>query len=160
METIDVTGLNKATVLVALYNTAKPQGMGFLHYDPTPMALDEAKEILSQTTDFDYLKGRVMKVDLSEDTFDPWLFDRDNGEGAAKRVIDSLRETNDPNNKTIQKKHSDNTYLSAIYTETHLKDKMKITTKGKHVEINLGLSDMEEFLQPKINKIKEKEIDK
>ena len=36
---------------------------------------------------FDYLYGRVMKVDLSKDTFDPFLYDRDNGQGAAERAI-------------------------------------------------------------------------
>jgi hypothetical protein len=34
---IDLKGLNKAAVLAALYNASKPQGMGFLQYDPTPM---------------------------------------------------------------------------------------------------------------------------
>jgi hypothetical protein len=38
-----------------------------------------------------YLKGRVMKVDLSGDSFGPWLYDRDNGDGAAERVIAELR---------------------------------------------------------------------
>ena len=32
-----------------------------------------------------------MKVDLSQDTFDGWLYDRDNGEGTAQKVIDELR---------------------------------------------------------------------
>ena len=56
------------------------------------MTVAEAEEILNQTTYFDYLKGRVMKVDLSsDDSFEEWLYDRDNGKGAAQRVIDSLR---------------------------------------------------------------------
>lgn len=33
-----------------------------------------------------------MKVDLSSDVeFEEWLYDRDNGQGAAQRVIDGLR---------------------------------------------------------------------
>lgn len=41
---------------------------------------------------FDYLYGRVMKVDLSSDeSFEERLYDRDNGTGAAQRVIDRLR---------------------------------------------------------------------
>lgn len=36
---------------------------------------------------FDYLQGRVMKVDLAGDELDPRLYDRDNGEGAARRAI-------------------------------------------------------------------------
>lgn len=40
---------------------------------------------------FDYLNGKVMKVDLGQDEFDPRLYDRDNGEGAAQRAIDNLK---------------------------------------------------------------------
>jgi hypothetical protein len=32
-----------------------------------------------------------MKVDLSGDAFDAWLYDRDNGQGAAREVIANLR---------------------------------------------------------------------
>lgn len=89
---VDIKGLNKAEVLAALYNNSKPLGLGFLHFDPMDMTVAEAEEILNQTTYFDYLKGRVMKVDLSsDDSFGEWLYDRDNGKGAAQRVIDSLR---------------------------------------------------------------------
>ena len=90
-ELISLIGLNKTKVLAGLYNAAKPLGMGYLQYDPSPMTPNEAKELLFQDDDFHYLKGRVMKVNLSGDTLDPRLYDRDNGEGAAKKVIDFLR---------------------------------------------------------------------
>lgn len=41
--------------------------------------------------DFDYLQGRVLKVHLSDDELDPWLYDRDIGQGAAERIINTLR---------------------------------------------------------------------
>lgn len=42
--------------------------------------------------EIDYLHGRVMKINLKSDTeFDPRLYNRDLGEGAAERVIQSLR---------------------------------------------------------------------
>lgn len=88
---INITGLSKAAVLKALYDNAKPLGMGFLHYNPKPMELAEAEELLIHSHYFDYVHGRVMKVDLKYDTFNPWLYDRDNGEGAAERVITLLR---------------------------------------------------------------------
>jgi hypothetical protein len=87
---IDIKGKNKAKVLAALYNNAKVQGLGILHFDPIPMTEEEAQEILKEHTYFDYLKGRVMKVDLSEDSFDPWLYDRDNGQGAAERALKNI----------------------------------------------------------------------
>ncbi|GAG30986.1 unnamed protein product, partial [marine sediment metagenome] len=48
-----------------------------------------AQEILDQGhTYFDYLKGRVMKINLSSDELRTALYDRDNGEGAAAQALD------------------------------------------------------------------------
>jgi len=89
---ISLNGLDKADVLAALYNASRPLGMGNLHYDPKEMTRDEAQSHLRPGENyFDYLKGRVMKVDLSGEMLDPWLYDRDNGEGAAAAVIERLR---------------------------------------------------------------------
>jgi len=88
---IDISQFEKADVLAALYEFAKPQGMGFLHYTPLSMSRTEAVELLANQTYFDYLHGRAMKVDLSGDTLNPRLYDRDNGEGIARQAIDILR---------------------------------------------------------------------
>jgi hypothetical protein len=91
---IDIKGKNKAAVLAALYNASRPLGMGVMHFDPALMTVEEAVEIILEippvALSFDYLKGRVMKVNLSGDEFDPWLYDRDNGEGAAARALEGL----------------------------------------------------------------------
>ncbi len=50
-----------------------------------------ARTLLKSHTYFDYLAGRVMKIDLSGDELDPRLYDRDLGQGAAERTIDALR---------------------------------------------------------------------
>lgn len=97
-EEIDIKGLDKGDVLAALYNASQPLGMGFLHYDPAEMTADEGRSLvadqLKRTAEFgqarayfDYLKGRVMKVEVSLDTLHPGGFDRDNGEGAARRAL-------------------------------------------------------------------------
>ena len=89
---IDISSLNKAEVLAALYNRAKPLGMGFLHYTPEDMTILEAQALLDTgQTYFDYLKGRVMKVRLNEDVFNPRLYDIDNGYGAALDIINTLK---------------------------------------------------------------------
>ena len=91
---INIEGLNKAEVLRDLYNASKVQGLGFLQATGVPMATTEAEELLTQTTYFDYLHGKVMKINLVSDVeFDEWGYDRDNGPGSAKRVIDILRQT-------------------------------------------------------------------
>lgn len=96
---IDIKGLDKAAVLAALYNRAQPQGMGFLHFDPKPMTTEEAAVHLEAVkpfdSRFDYLKGRVMKVQILGDELYEGLYDRDNGQGAAARAIDSIRQTSD-----------------------------------------------------------------
>ena len=90
LKVIDISKLSKVQVLVALYNASQPFGTGLLHYDPAPMSEEEAADLLEQSTYFDYVKGRVMKVDLSKNEFNPRLYDRDNGPGEAQRVIDAL----------------------------------------------------------------------
>lgn len=90
---IDIKSVSKAKVLAALYNASRPQGMGFVHYGPGDMTEEQAAELLSKNTYFDYLQGRVMKVDLSGDTLETRLYDRDNGPGAAERAIKHLIAT-------------------------------------------------------------------
>lgn len=92
-EGIDISNLNKGDVLAALYNASKPLGMGHLCFTPENMMRKEAEGLLKEQTHFVYIQGRVMKIDLSTDILEPWLYDRDNGEGAAQAVIDGLRQT-------------------------------------------------------------------
>ena len=97
---MNIKGLDKAAVLAALYNHAQVLGMGVLHARKGDMTLEEARKILAggdstdyphkQTTYFDYLHGRVMKVDLSGDKLRTELYNRDNGPGAAERALSDL----------------------------------------------------------------------
>ena len=90
---IDIKGLNKAEILAGLYNSSKPLGMGVLYYNPMDMSIQEAQKIIDQDiTDFDYLQGRVMKVNLSTDVLDSWGYDRDIGNGACEAVINHIKE--------------------------------------------------------------------
>ena len=103
MSHINISGLDKAAVLAALWNRANPPlrgSMAMLHYRPSPMSLDEASAIIEDRLSgeyatglirFDYLLGKSFKLDLTEDTVDAWLYDRDHGDGAAQRAIDELR---------------------------------------------------------------------
>ena len=103
---ISIKGLDKAAVLAALYNHSKGQGMGFLQAVLGAMTVEQAREHLGIGDDqtkmfptnprgnrmyFDYLQGRVLKVDLSGDEFEERLYDRDVGTGAAQHAIDSVR---------------------------------------------------------------------
>lgn len=87
---IDIKGLDKAKVLKALYDGSHIQGLGFLQA-VSDFTEEDARELIKTQTYFDYLYGRVLKVDLASDSFEEWLYDRDNGEGKAQRIIESLR---------------------------------------------------------------------
>lgn len=89
---MDISKYNKAEVLAALYNNSKPQGFGFMQSSPLDMTKSEAEELLSQSTYFDYLQGRVMKICLEPDTteLDTRLYNQDNGHKAAERAIESI----------------------------------------------------------------------
>ncbi len=90
---MNIAGLNKAEVLAALYNGSRQQGMGFMHARGAEgMTVEQASEEIANNKSmyFDYLHGRVMKIDLSGDELDTELYNRDNGRGAAERIIAGL----------------------------------------------------------------------
>ncbi|WP_323142762.1 hypothetical protein [Massilia phyllosphaerae] len=92
MAMIDISKLSKPQVLAALFNASRQQGMGFLDTRGARSMSEEdaAKVIADQGLYFDYLRGRVMKVGLDGDQLDPYLYDRDNGAGAAARALAPL----------------------------------------------------------------------
>lgn len=92
---INIEGLDRAEVFAALFNNAKPQGLGLLHYQQRTMKADEAFMVLSTNSSgyIDYYEGRVLKVSLPPNAkeFDARLYDRDNGSGAASAAVDAVR---------------------------------------------------------------------
>jgi hypothetical protein len=100
MDAIDITGLDKAAVLAALYNASQPLGMGFLNpLAREALTIEGAREILADCEKdgdyyFDYLQGRVMKIDLKDDNeVLVRMYDHDNGTGAAARAVEALRSS-------------------------------------------------------------------
>ncbi|MAG76550.1 MAG: hypothetical protein CL811_07300 [Colwelliaceae bacterium] len=88
----NISNINKAEILAALYNKSKPLGLGILHFTPEDMTSAGADALIKEnpTMYFDYVFGRVMKIDLSGDELDLYLYDRDNGEGAGLAAIKHL----------------------------------------------------------------------
>jgi hypothetical protein len=85
---MDISKFDKADVLRLLYNNAKPLGMGFLDDTPEDMTKAQAQELLDAgQTNFDYLYGRAMKIDLSGDELRTDLYNRDNGQYAAECAL-------------------------------------------------------------------------
>lgn len=91
---VDIKGLAKAEVLLALWNRSHSQGMSFLGIDVAYPNIKDAEDWIKRnpSLNFDYVNGRVIKCDISGDEFDPRLYDRDCGEGAAEAAIDKIRK--------------------------------------------------------------------
>lgn len=99
MTTIETSDLSQAQVFAALYNHARPFGMGVLHAVDETLTESDAQAILDEWPSsggeyyFDYFRGRLMKVRLATTFIDAIGFDRDYGQGAAQRIINGLRHT-------------------------------------------------------------------
>ena len=177
---VSIVGLDKAAVLAVLYNRALTGGMGFMQYDPRPMTVEQAREILRSFEGaakkfffrkiekqssviriyFDYIAGRAMKVDLTSDKeFDASTYDEPcyNGDGAAEDAIRSLRETGDVNSSTIQAAQLVG-FLAAVkrtrkqlHEETEPTRDVEIPGLGLTRVVNLGLNDVADVLGSKID---------
>lgn len=86
---IDIKGMDKASILQVLYDNSCPSFMPRL--PRVPLSYNEASTAVSKCTDFDYYNGVLIKCRLGGDEFDPRSYDRDNGDGAAARLIDTIR---------------------------------------------------------------------
>ena len=94
---MNIKGLNTAEVLATLYNASKVQGRGIFQADGKLMTTEDAEWILKENegdTYFDYLKGKVMKIDVGQEELNTRLYNRDNGEGAAERALSKLLVAN------------------------------------------------------------------
>ena len=86
---------DRVALLRALWNASKPAkfftGSGIL---PPEFDESEAERAISPSDGWhgsiDYFCGRAIKTKLSTDEVDPSGYDRDNGPGAFRRVVDSL----------------------------------------------------------------------
>ncbi len=114
MHHISIKGLDKATLLAAFYNHARPIGMGHIaDMNKTAerggeMSLEEARKIIADKEKalrdlglnpsephrlyFDYVFGRPLKIDLGCEEMSTRLYDRDQGEGQGARIIELVRE--------------------------------------------------------------------
>lgn len=88
---LNIKGLNKAELLVELYNNALLFGLD-IEMNIVKLTYDDAFKLLEENSRFDQLYGKILKIDLSGDEFDERLYDRDNGAGKAQSVVVKLRE--------------------------------------------------------------------
>lgn len=95
---LTITELNAPSVVAALYNKSSRQGLGMFMPEGVAMSEEAAKEELrghdfyiNRGAYFDYLNGRVMKVEIViGQALDFRLYDRDNGPGAGARAVKAI----------------------------------------------------------------------
>jgi hypothetical protein len=95
---IDITGIPKGKVFATLYNHATVKSLHFLKITSKEITQEEADTLLEKQTYFDYINGRVIKMDFSTNSLDTRLYNRDNGPDAAEKVISALVESMDKDN--------------------------------------------------------------
>ena len=93
MPKVRLNNVTREAALAALFNRAKPQGLGMLQYDNTHvMTENEARFVLMNGDYVDYLEGRVIKVDFKNpEEIDTTLYDRDNGKDAGEAAVSFAR---------------------------------------------------------------------
>lgn len=153
---IDISGLEHAAVLAALYNASKPQGLGFMHYKAESMTMEQAADILKTQTYFDYLHGRVMKIEIAGAEIDPRWYDRDNGNGAAAQAIEQLRHTSSVNSEVTQENHRSRTLHAAADLMIRLGETTETSAENGIAVVTLGLADVADELEPQLDAVIEK----
>lgn len=91
---MNITGLNKAHVLQALYNGAT-RAIGFANDagEQQMTTLEAEQEFQARPSGyFDYVRGRKLKVNLSKDIVDTFCYNSANGLGKAEREISKLKQ--------------------------------------------------------------------
>ena len=92
MAIVDISRKNKAEVLCALFDAAHPTYSKYSKNNcrHNTLTKSEAEHYLSTRTYFEYIKGHVMRIDLSGNKVNTTLFNLSNGPGAAERAINSV----------------------------------------------------------------------
>jgi hypothetical protein len=95
MNTIDVSGIDRAELLAALYNGTQPMGPFGPVNDIGEMSVDKAQEVLDKMNgefQFDWLFGRPIKVWIEGDQLHrPDLYDRDAENTTVAEIVEKLR---------------------------------------------------------------------
>lgn len=165
-EFVNIEGLSKAAVLAVLWNNSAPGGMGFLQaqHGPDVMTEEIAEQLLETgsldpgssriTTNFDYLFGRPMKLDLSDDEMlDPQWYDRDNGgPGTAQKLIEHLRETGSVTSPEIEDAAKVRAELNAHEAMEHVNTLSSMDDSGRITVFTLGADELAEPLEKAVDK--------
>ena len=87
---ISIKGLDKVELLKNIWQGQIPAGYFAMSGIRGPVFNEEtAKEAVKKH--IDYFCGRAIKTNLSGDEIDPYLYDRDAGQGKFAQIVDAMR---------------------------------------------------------------------
>ncbi len=87
---LDISKLNKVELLQKLCENQKAAGFFAMSGRPVPtFNTEQAKKAVTQY--IDYFSGKAIKTDLSKDTVDTFLYDRDAGEDTFQKIVESMK---------------------------------------------------------------------
>jgi hypothetical protein len=111
---IDIKGLDRAKVLLALYNAARPAA---LHggYPRGPMDPDDAHDLVADTSSFTWVNGRALYVDISGEKLDAGLYDHHNGRLCAATALAPLIAAQTP-----AREQSDRDFVAGVLAHSPL----------------------------------------
>ena len=89
MSKINIQGIDKVKLLEALWQKQIVAGFYANMRLPSPK-FDEIEAKKAVLNYIDYFCGRCIKCDISGETADPCLYDRDAGDGVFKKIVDSF----------------------------------------------------------------------
>ena len=89
---IDISGLDKVELLHELWENTRPAAF-FHHVEHMAPHYDAELAADAVRQHIDYFCGRCIKTDLTQDTVNPYLYDRDAGAGAFARIVTKMKET-------------------------------------------------------------------
>src|SRR5437868_5478683 len=89
MENVDIEGIDKEKLLWNLWKNSKP-ALFFIVNKIEPTDYDQIKAKKAVDGYIDCFCGKFIRCDLSGNSVDPSMYDRDNGQGSLNKVVQSL----------------------------------------------------------------------
>ena len=91
---VNIAGINKVDLLYALWTNMSPSiptiYASLLNNNTRDILFNRELAKLAVLDYIDYFQGRCIKLDLSKDDVDTFLYDRDAGYGAFQRIVSEL----------------------------------------------------------------------
>jgi hypothetical protein len=90
---MDISMFNTDDLKLVLFFSLINKSVSKTQFNTSETGLDDYKLALTAVKKgyIDRFNGRVFKSNISGDTFNTYLYNRDNGAGAAERIVESIR---------------------------------------------------------------------